>query len=599
MKNSQLLDPFDRHTSHRILPMPKIHQITHDNQLIRKKVNFFADYFCFAAETIGVNDALELENPLSAVDKILFQITKNPTRCAAYVDSYLTHGSFQNYDDLKNFKSYKELKLLITAYKANKKPQGKGSWIQSNPRFMKVLQLYRRDLKRLMFKTALRSIISYLRCVHDIDKHKADLISQTDLIVSEFILSNHSKNDIAKIFERIITREVGIFPFPKSLKRSEEKEIFIKNRTFQQQFDGIYNLLNDGLVKNHFIFRVYGLKTKDTFSFTYNKVTFYNPKHEKLRRIIERVRAEIFLKDFLKNDEYMMIAVVKAEYESIDIATNDAVEMINRELQWINKVFTANCWLEKFSFLLTSDFVKIGWLKNAKERGYRVADHEIPMLEDNPFSFLRNVPARFKDTLLKSEPIFIEALVSKNVSTYWQYLETIIPTTHNDGKQVIDVVSHLLLLNAESHHKDKLRDYIVTAVSSMNVSADYLGITIEQQTQIERNIDNVNYEELRNSIKHPFIKHLIDEYLTSFDKPELIKRKATYERVLWDAQAQRNATIHKGIANEKSLIALNGQLPRMIFRLRWIIFESLQKKRGKDYADVVFNLKADAAVLIR
>lgn len=578
--------------------MPRIHQITHDNELVRRKVNFFADYFCFAAETIGTNDSIEIENPLSSVDKMIFQITKNPSRCAVYIDSYLTHISFSDYEDFKEFKSYKKLQSVIRDYKTNKRPAAKIAWIRANPQFLKTLQLYRRELKRLMFKKALKSIISYLRCVHEIEEHKEDLINQTNLIVSEFILNNHSKKDVAKVFERIITTEVGAFPFPKSLKKPEEKEIFIKNRTFQQQFDGIYNLLKGDLIQNYFIFRIYGLKTPDNFSFTYNRVSFYNPKHEKLSAIVSKVRRNNFIRDFLDNEEYLILAVIKSEYESIDIATNDAVEIISKELQLINKVFTSNCTLEKFSYLLTSDFDGIGWRRSGKDKGHRISEHEIPLLEDNPFSFLKKVSNRFKDTLLKNESIYIDALINKNISTYWQYLETIIPTNQNDSKQVVEIVSNLLLLNAESHHKNRLKNYIVDAISPFNASANYLGISVERQLEIFNSRGTIDWSSLRAEIDHPFIQHLLTELLIKFNKHDLLKRKAHYERVLWDAQAQRNATIHKGMANEKAMISLSGQLPRLITRIRWTIFNGIRERVGKNYEEAIYKLKDKATQLI-
>ncbi len=233
--------------------MARIHEITHDNELVRHKVNFFADYFVYAAETIGLNDFIEIENALSSTEKIIFQITKNASRCSVYIDSYLTHDSFHNYEDFKDFKVYKELQSLVLKYTENKKSE-KNGWIQSTPEFLKTLRCYKRELKRIMFRKALRSIVSYLRCVHEIEIHKDDLIKQTNLLVSEFILNDRSKRDIIKTFERIITKEVGVFPFPRFVTSAEEKIQFIENRTFQQQFDGIYNYLRRTSLKTTLYF---------------------------------------------------------------------------------------------------------------------------------------------------------------------------------------------------------------------------------------------------------------------------------------------------------------------------------------------------------
>lgn len=578
--------------------MATIHRITHDNELVRRKVNFFADYFAFAAEMAGTNDLIEIENALSATDKIIFQITKNPNRCSAYIDSYLTHISFHNYEDFKNHKVYQKLKAHITQYKTNKKPKQKINWIQSNPKFFEELKLYKRELKRIMFKKALSSIISYLRCVHEIEEHKEDLINQTNIIITEFILNDRSKRDIAKIFERIITREVGIFAFPKSLKNLEEKENYIRNRTFQQQFDGIYNVLKEKLNENYFLFRIYGLKTLDNFEFTYNRVTFYSSKHEKLQVLLNKIREDKYNVDFLANSEFLIIATIKSEYGSIDAAVSFAIETINSELKFINKVFSSNCMLEKFSYLLTSNFIDIGYHRNTKDKGHRINNNEGQLLEDNPYVFLKNSPKRLKDVLLTNEAIYVEALTNRSIATYWQYLETIIPSTQNDEKQIIEIVSHLVLLNADSYYKNRIKEYITDAISPINANHDDLGITVDRQIEIFNNPKTIDWTNFSKEIKHPFISHLISEFLKPLKKEDLSMRREFYQRVLWDTQAQRNAIIHRGYANDKAVISLNGTLPRLITRLRWTLFNGIREKTGLDYNDMVLQLKDRATLLI-
>jgi len=578
--------------------MPRIHRITNENELVRRKVNFFADYFAFAAETAGTNDLVEIDNALSTIDKIIFQITNNPNRCSPYIDSYLTHISFNNNDDFKGHKVYEKLQFFIAQYKANKKPKQKISWLETNPVFLETLKLYKRELKRIMFKKALNSVISYLLCIHEIEEHKQDLIKQTNIIVSEFILNDRSKRDIAGIFERIITREVVNFPFPKFIKNQEERENYIKNRTFQQQFDGIYNVLKEKLNESYFLFRVYGLKTSDTFEFTYNKVTFYSSKHEKLKVILSEFREGNLDTDFLVNEEYLIFATIKAEYGSIDAAVSFAVETINTELKFINKVFSSNCTLEKFSYLLTSDFTNIGYHRDIKDKGHRIGSNEGQLLEDNPYVFLKRCPKRLKEALLKNESIYIEALSNKNIATYWQYLETIIPSKQNDEKQIIEIVSHLLLLNAESYHKNRIKEYIIDAINPFTAYHNDLGITADRQMEIFNNQTSIDWITLSKEIKHPFILLLIDEFLKPFNKNDLLIRKEFYKRVLWDSQAQRNAIIHRGYANEKSIISLNGTLPRLITRLRWTLFNGIREKAGFEYNEMVHNLKERATLLV-
>ncbi len=340
------------------------------------------------------------------------------------------------------------------------------------------------------------------------------------------------------------------------------------------------------------------MKTSDAFSFTYHRVTFYSPKHEKLSRLLDRVKINPFLNDFLGDSEYLVLAVIKSTYGSIDIAKNEAVEIVNQELQFVNKVFGSNATLERFSYLLTSDFVDIGWHLNAKDKGYEVNDNELKRLRDNPFEFLKGSPKRLKEPLLRNETLFIAALNNENVSTYWQYLETIIPTTQKDSKQIVDMVSHILLLSIESHYKNRLKEYIRHAISPFTTTARQLGITNERQIEIFNYPGRLDLENLKAEIKHPFILHLIDECLRKIDRQDLLNIKGVYERILWDAQAQRNSLIHKGFANEKAMISLSASLPRLITRLRWTLFDGVRGRIGGDYEEIVYKLRDKANQLI-
>jgi len=54
--------------------MGYITQVTHENKFVAEKVGFFADYFYFVADTLGQNDFVSIDNPLSLIEKTLIQI---------------------------------------------------------------------------------------------------------------------------------------------------------------------------------------------------------------------------------------------------------------------------------------------------------------------------------------------------------------------------------------------------------------------------------------------------------------------------------------------------------------------------------------------
>ena len=77
--------------------MAFLSQIIHPDDFIRKKVNFFADYFHFAVHQIGINDKIEVENYLSLIEKSIFQIKTNPIHCPNSLDSYFSYSLLDLY----------------------------------------------------------------------------------------------------------------------------------------------------------------------------------------------------------------------------------------------------------------------------------------------------------------------------------------------------------------------------------------------------------------------------------------------------------------------------------------------------------------------
>lgn len=577
--------------------MSRIHQISHNDEFIRKKVNFFADYFDFAAENIGVLGTLEIENTLALIEKTIFQIDTNVDKCAKYIDLYLSHPALHR-EFLSNSTDRHAVRLsrLLLEYNSSG-ARGKSSWIKAHPQFKDLLSTIRRSLRIKAFKRSLKDVVSFLRCVHPMEHHKVDLINQTNMIISEFVLNDRSKKDLGNIFERILSREIDKFPFPKGMAEqpNDVKEDFIKNRTFVQQFDGIYNDLRKPLNRTYFVYRVYGLDVSDTFSFKYGDVHFYSPKHPRLTNVLAEVEKSHPFADFLQKDN-PVVAVVRAESRSIDVTVSTAIEELEKAVLFINKVSEIRCRLERYSYLFTSDFVNIGWSLNHKERPYKINDHAITRLKDNPFEFLRRVAGKIKEVILRNEPLYINAISSKNVATYWQYLESIIPNS-----KIVETVALILTPTSEKTHKRILHNQIVNSL--IQADQDRFGLSKKQFNKLilrinkSKRLTSNNLMMLRRHCNHLFLNHVLDEYQSTFTKADFIRHKQFYSRTLWEAYAQRNSYMHSGVVHDKSIIQLTGSLPRLITRLRVQIFAGFKNKLSDSYPGMINALAAKGEVL--
>ncbi len=588
--------------------MPYLSQITHPTELTQRKVNFFADYFQFASSQMGHYDGFEIENYLSLVEKIIYQVGNNVERCPRYLNRYLSHPLFHKDNKyFKEFKSHKNISKLFKNYSLAGSDGQKKNWIIKTPAFLKSLVKFRDELNRTLFKRALKAIISYLKCTHDIDEHKTDLIHYTNILVSEFLLNDRTKTDTANVFQKIITREIKDFPFPKSfLERNKEgnleeaKKAFIENRTFDQQFEGIYNLLKQQGNRYYFLFRIYNIKADNTFYFKYNKVTFYHPKHEKLKDLNVASHKDGFHKDFFSNDE-MLVAVVRVNYYSTEIAETNAVKLINEELPFLNKVCEANAYLEKHSYMITSKFKTFGGRWSRNERAHTISENERDILQDNPYRFLRKANRNCKAHLLKYESLFITAINSNDISDYWKYLETLLAVKSSNDKGVIETVSSLLLLNANEFHKSSLKNYIENCVHHLSYPESLIGLSKERQQFYYSQLSSkgkLNFEQLLSEIKHPFINHLSKIYLKPLTKENFKRLKHHYERILDETYAQRNIITHVGEANNKALISLYSTLPRLVMRFRWVVFDGMKRKIANKFEELLEKLKVESQKLV-
>lgn len=590
--------------------MSNLHSITHPNKHIEEKVNFFADYYKFVVSEIGRSDYLPLENHLSIVDKILFQIDTNIEHCTKYIDSYLTHPLIQK--DNKYFKEeryYEAISSLFEEYKKLGKPTAKLDWIKNNPKFTITLRKYRTYLKRFMFKGALKAIISFLKCEHNISKHQVDLIHYTNIIASELILNNRVKDDATKVFSRILTNNIKYFPFPKPFIRKNKhrlesaKEEFIKSRTFDQQFEGIYNYFKETCKNEYFIYRIYGLRTKDNFSFKYNKVTFYNPKHKKLITVVNRIKKQAFFKNFLDRED-VVLAVVKVNYHSKKIGELTAINLISKELMFLDFVCKSNSQFEKYTYLTTSNFKDLGWRWNAKEKGSSISDElELEDLNNNPYKYLIDIDIDCRNHFLNYEPLYVNAITTRSPEDYWRYLETLIPLKSNGDKQVLDVVSSLLLINAEENEKNILKSYIVNSIAPMNTSATILNLTSEKQMQFFDQLHNepvnLNFEEVKKEINHPFINYLFKEKMIPTKTKIYNELKKHYKSVLIECYGQRNSIIHSSLGNEKALLLIDNTLPKLVTRLRWVLFDGMRKYKDFNFETLIKELIKDSDMLLK
>ncbi len=571
--------------------MTFLNEITHPEKIVETKVNFFADYFNFIASQIDKSDYIDVENYLSLIEKMVFQIETNNNHCSRYIDSYLTHPLIQKENKyFKEYKNYSLISNLFEEYKNLSKANLKVKWINKNQNFKSSLIRFSIELKKVMFKKSLKEIISFLKCIHNISEHQSDLIHHTNILVSEFLLTNRAKDDIIETFTRIITRDISNFPFPKSFLKDNKnnllkaKKEFIENRTFDQQFEGILHFLKENKKQEYFIFRIYNIKTDKTFRFKYDQVTFYHPEHKKLKYLKNKVKQVTFSKDFLKKED-MILATIKVNTSSKRISEQIAINTIKRELEFLEYKCGANSLFENHSYITTIDFKDFSFKWSRKENSHTISESNKKLLENNPFLLLKKVNYECREHFLNYEYLYTKAQISRNPEDYWHYYETLLKVSSDKTSSIINIISSIISMSSHKNEKSLIETYLINSIA--NSSSAQLNIS---QGEFMRIINSKKYDfqTIKKEINHPFIKYLFERKSNNTSQKHL---KSYYSRILWDCYSQRNSMMHNYQRNEKGLILIDSKLPELTLRFRKTLINSILENKELNFVKLIDKLK--------
>lgn len=558
--------------------MVRLSKVINPIPLTQSKVNYFVSYYDFVVANIGLFDNLSLDNHHSIIAKIRFQIDFNKEKCFEYLDNYFKSPIL--YDKfLDRYPEGGRIKSLIEKYqqleRKDKRAFIKKEIIENETIIADLKQLHL-TLAETAFNLYLFDIISFLKCSCEISKHRKDIKQLTRFIVSEFLLKGYNKFELNLVFDKILSSDIDRFPFPKGVRKKADKHEFINKRSFQEQFEGIKNIIDQIPPSLYLFFRVFNITTAPDFLFTYDRVTFWNKDITLIQQLKALSKEQRLSSNFFDSDNFI-IASVKVPVINYEIAQQEAINIIKKELQYLNLTLKSNAYLDPFHILASrtlslKKLKGVGESLNTKTNGTYIHEISVKQLIDNPFSFLKKYPSVARNHFLQFEHLYIEACSLNKISSYWHYLESLIPNIGKD-KVVKLTVSKLLLLNKIANHKAILRNNLY------NTYVDFANQTsFKSNYNVDRlNINKWSLQTLAKKINHPFIYDLIEEY----NEENSSSYKESYDYyygILQETYGLRNAYIHNGIEDPISVIKLQNALPRLILRFRWIIFDALREK---------------------
>lgn len=563
--------------------------ITHPNELTQKKVRYFANYYAFAINQLGKSAEFELENFHSLIDKIIFQMENNPTtKSIPYIESYLNHPLLSPTN--KYFREIKRASEVSTVFAAflNESNSGKKAWVCNGSNLLK-LKRFRTYLRKYMLKNAVKAIISFLACEHELGEHKDDLRFFTRLVAVELFYSQPDRKELVNIISRIMSRDIKVFPFcPVFLKRNKgniekAKEKFLENRTFVQQFEGIRSAFRENPMKKFFIFRVGNIEADSDFQFDFEEVRLISKDSSRIQSV-KRIFFEKGFDDpnFFENSFGMYAIVEHLTKGPVSFSAKGAQKKVLDAIGHVNQVCGTSGCVDKSSFLYTDDFVNIGGSVSLLGQIRKLDPIQVHKLRiSNLSGYLRTKKIKAKKRFQEIEKIYLGATKSGKIDDYWRYLEAIMGGQPFKEK-VVQIVAPKLYQTEEA----QLKAYLLSCFSLFNVNPTVLGTTPEKQKEIFYRIrteEDFDLGLIRSEIDNEFVIDLCNliSDLKSSDRQLYVRG------IINEVQEQRNLIQHSGKVGTKSELKLLESLPSILHAFRAEVINQMRQNPKLELNEII------------
>ena len=572
--------------------MARLSILTNPNKLTEAKTNLFCDYFIFFSNYLGKMYETELENPLSLISKILFQLTKNPhTAKVDYIEKYMSHEYFTK--DIKQYSSYKLLKPTILEFKniedldKNKEKKKKLKWLKESKIFQTQLEFLKAELEQSMLLKSLDAIITYSLCNHEIEKHAIAIKYHTKIIVTELLFIGMPLSEIKNLFDRILSKNVDSFPFPKEVLTKDEKYAFLKVRDFKKQFYGIYNFYTESFKEEFILLKVFGAKLSGDALFNYNGIEFMSPNNKKIEAVKKKLNRvdKISSRKYFSGNEFLIASIPVKNYHS-QPHIEEVLIILRDAVNYMSLIFEKTLVVNSDSYITTSDFLdsgwKIGWSKSVKE----IKENDLERLNDNPFDAFKDFKSPAISHFLNVEKIFINAMLYNDIEGFWRYLETLFSNV-DSSKKITEIVATLILKNENLIRKMHTRSYIVNFSIPWNFDYSKYKLSPSEFLILRNEVINNKTANFYSKIDYPFVNELHKIESKKLTEKRYIILKDFYSKIFLELYENRNSIAHANNFDEKSYIKLKNTIPNLLIRLRWVLFDLFKKYPKHRFNDIV------------
>lgn len=587
-------------------------QITNPEQIVADKVNYFADVFDFILSNLGKPTFPNLENHKSLLEKIRFHLDNFSTHSTKYINSYFKNTYLSSKDPIiREFykKEWQNINFL------------KVDGIQKNrKKLLKEINQLITKVDKTLFINALSKIIN---CIISRSKLESDRITYkleyyTPIIISEFIFSGFPRKDLEKLFDKILSTKVEIqnnkvktdIPLPGSLLKYKNKTIdnpeifynkinnYLKKRTLQQQFEGIYHFYKNSLKEKTFIFYMKNIRALRPIDIFIGDVRFSNQirKENITKKAINKEYREFF------NEKGKLFVQITLNENNDLIGKENAVRRINIAINYLNAC------IDKKAYLQQDDFIIKDNDQNIRHKNLLIplhSDQLEKLADDNVYNILKDKKSPLIKRYFDLDKIYFYAITSEykenKLINYWRFLESFFESEDYKTERIIKSISTILSKKCQPQF---IMDYYNLAYqilwpAYMRYSpnkVDGLNSFLEiPETELRElmnpgPLDKIDFKRLNEILNHPFVNPRLEWEMKASDNQKEKIAFEFYHNILSETSEQRNFIEHSGIYYDRSLDKIFLSLPKIVRDFRSLIVNELNKKRYTNFSEVVSNL---------
>ncbi len=565
--------------------MAYIKRITNKDPLIEEKVNYFLDKINHAVRFAGWQWELELETPLSLLEKVLFRLQNDTEDRVVYFDNYFKRPFFASDTFWNDHSSYLSVKRVVAEYNKlgrTKKDEQLKIQIIRDPQFLTDLEVFYKHLKTSMSKDLLIGILDIVKCKHTLsdiveggaETHASLFTSIALVLVSQYFFHGFNRNEILQVISDVFSKEINVFPFPANVVKIEDREKHLAEKALDNQLHGFANAFEQEPIRHIIIIKVYGGCVPNEFIFKYNNVTFFGKEHQNILSIKQKMtKSDI---DYFFHDGIYMLAAVEVMWWSAESLLSRVLALVRSEAIFLSSTLGRDFSVDSTSnyLILSPEFKYINMAWSSQIYESMIPESLLNELNDNPFKALRDVRGGAVSWFLKCEPLFVWANKNNSVSDYWLYLETLL-SFNRASKQVKGIVSSIILINEHFVKNRRVLQTLFDIFCAPFTGMEFLNVTHDRLKEIFTDLElGIISPEIRDD--YPFISELVAQFDAKLDANYYNTARQYYQNILTEAYGHRNFYVHKGLENEIAKAKLAATLPNMVIRLRLELVKNLK-----------------------